>query len=132
MCRCTEAEHTEATGIACHSQGTMADQPSTQQGRCLCIAIIPRNRRAVALIDQAIFRISTVDLVSSEPRGRAQVFASIAAEVANTTCKTKPRDSDTDVGTGDLFAGDYLGAIVEHKAARQRALNAFEDIKRRD
>ena len=37
-----------------------------------------------------------------------------------------------DSETGDLFSGNYPGAIVEHKIARQRALEAFKVIKRRD
>ena len=86
----------------------------------------PLYRITVLPIDQAILRMTAIDLVSSELRRRTQVFAFTATKVTNATCIKQSEDRGAATGLEAYDALTYRSTPADPYSRNNRLLRVFQ------
>src|SRR5262245_34701922 len=113
--------------LARHLERAVADQPSTEQRRSLCIAIAFGNREDVTRVGNGVLGIAAVDLIAGKARVIAKVLSPRAAVETHSTREAKPRHADADIVAQGFHAPDDL--VTQHERKLRMREIAVEHMK---
>ena len=103
--------------IAGHTQGAVADQPGAHQRRGLDIAVDRVDRKAIPLIGDRQLGITAIDLVASEARVIAEIFAAAAAKFAHPTGPAEPRHANPIADSKAVNLGAFFSDCTDDLVA---------------
>lgn len=93
--RRSETVDTEPSSVPGHNQRAITDETCAQKRCCLGVRITFRDREAITLIGDGVFRVAAVERVTRKSRVVAEVFSSRAAIPALATRPSKPGSANS-------------------------------------
>src|SRR5204863_9379724 len=92
--RGAEAVQTEPLGVPGHAERPVADQPGAEERRRVLVAVLLRDREAVALVRDRELGVAAVELVAREACAVAEVLASGRAVATVAVRPAEPRHAE--------------------------------------
>jgi hypothetical protein len=91
---CPESVQPQTLGVSGHHQGTIADQPGTQQWSGLGVAVSAGNTEDVTKVGDRVLGVAAVDLIAGEASPQAEILAPSEAVAAAAAGLPQPRDAN--------------------------------------